>query len=500
MRVLLVSVAFLVVRLASAAVVSHPGYTDSYYFTDVAVRLAHGQGLTADFLWSPLEGGADPAALALPVASHLFWVPLPTVIAAAGIVLFGSFLDTFRAAQLPFILIAALLPAVTYRAARDLGANDRYAYAAAAVTGLGGLVAPGLVAVDAFAPAALVGTLFFVAYRRAAGGAVRWGILSGALVGLLYLARTEGALFGLALLALVALPRARAAGIAGSAVAMAIGGAWLVRDVAAGMPSDLFARSALLVRYEDFFAYAPTYLGAPGTSLAGFLATKAAALLQNGATFLFTFALLLLLPLAAGLGVLRARAEVRAWAALALVVYLAQSLIWTLHSTRGSYFHSLAAFFPFGVAVAAIGAERLLARRTPRIAAAWTWGVLLIVAATSYGAVTQWGASFDATARARAAAVTSIPDGPFLAIDGAAWRWISGRSVAVTPADGIDAALCVAARIGARSIVLEPAHFSAYQSLYAGADVPSALGPAIHEGIFTIYPVRGDLGCSVRRP
>ena len=498
MRILLLSLAFVAVRFATALVVSQPGYTDSYYFTDVAVRLAHGQGLTADFLWSPVEGGPSPATLTLPTASHLFWVPLPTVIAAIGIALFGSVLDTFRAAQLPFIAISAFVPALTYRAARALGAEDRPALAATVVVGLGGLLAPGLVAVDAFAPAALIGTAFFMAYGRAAAGRVRWGIAAGVLVGLLYLARTEGAFFGLALLALLAVPRARVAAAAGALCALAIGGAWLGRDIAAGAPSDLFARSALLVRYEDFFAYAPTYVGMAGTSLADLVGPKAGALVQNAGTFLFAYALVLLVPLAAGLVALRAHAGARAWAGLAIVVYVAQSLVWTLHSTRGSYFHSLAAFFPFGVAIAAVGAQRLLASRASQVGAAWMWGVVVIVAAISYGAVAQWDASFNAAARARADAVKAIPDGPFLAIDGAAWRWISGRTVAVTPADGLAAAGCVAARIGARSIVLEPAHFSAYAALASGTNVPPMFGPPIHEGIFTIYPIRGDLGCSVR--
>ena len=45
-----------------------------------------------------------------------------------------------------------------------------------------------------------MGTLFFVAFARAALGDVRAGAIVGALVGLLFLARAEGALFGIALL------------------------------------------------------------------------------------------------------------------------------------------------------------------------------------------------------------------------------------------------------------------------------------------------------------
>jgi len=46
---------------------------------------------------------------------------------------------------------------------------------------------------------------------------------------------------------------------------------------------------------------------------------------------------------------------------LAAVVFLLQSLVVTLHSTRGSYFHSLAAFLPFGVA---LGTEMPALKRT----------------------------------------------------------------------------------------------------------------------------------------
>src|SRR5690242_10351091 len=201
-RIAVISIAFLVVRIATAALLRDPGYTDSYYFSDVATRLVAGQGLTADFLWSPIEA-PDRFRLALPVASHLFWVPLPTALAAFGIALVGPLVGLFTAAQLPFLILSVLVPAVAFIAARSLGATDRAALLTATITGLGTVLAPFVVAVDAIAPAALIGTAFFLAFARAAEGSVRAGLAAGALVGLLYLARSEGALFGLALLALL---------------------------------------------------------------------------------------------------------------------------------------------------------------------------------------------------------------------------------------------------------------------------------------------------------
>ena len=469
--------ALLAVRAASMLVVSQPGYTDAYYYTLVAERVALGQGLTADFVWNFLEA---PGSGDLPIASHRFWMPLATLIAAAGIRFAGGIVGTFGAAQLAIVALAAAIPAVTYAASRSLGATHRAALVAAAVAGLGGLFAPGWVSIDSFAPAAVAGSAFFLLYRRAAAGDAGAGALAGLAVGVLYLARTEGALFGLALLAL----RSRA-GLAGVGVALAIGVAWQLRQLALGYPADLFARSALLVRYEDFFRLAPPTLEQYLAAWPEVLSAKGQALVTNAATFAMAFALILLPGLALAVRGRWARADVRAWSGLAALVFLAQSLVWTLHSTRGSYLHSLAAFLPFGVALAVAGSARWSAR--PLAAAA-----VAAVAAISAFAVVQWGETFNPVYERRTAIVGALPPGRLIAIDAAAWRWVSGRPSLVTPADGLDEAACELRRADPRVLVLEPAHFSAYDAQYrAGA------ATAERDGI-RIYNYRSR--CEVARP
>jgi hypothetical protein len=490
-----VSAAALLVRVASAIIVSQPGYTDAYYYSAVAARLAHGDGLTADFIWNFLEA---PGFASLPVASHRFWVPLATTLQAGGIALFGGILGEFRAAQAAVIAVAAFLPAATYAAARSLGGSSRYALIAAAVVGLGGVFAPGWVAADSFAPAALIGTLFFLAFAQAARGSLASGALAGLLVGLLYLARAEAALFGFALVALAARTPSRAAGLVGSAVALVIGGAWFARDVGLGT-DDLLARSMLLVRYEDFFRIAPPTASEFFSAIPEVLGAKAGALLSNATTAFFAF-FVLLGPLAAiASWRLRSRFDVRAWSSLLVLVFLAQSLLWTLHSTRGSYFHSLAAFFPFGVALASAGAEGLLAARDVTSGRIWLGGALALAVLLSGGALMQWDAAFGTAARTRAAALDAIPPGPFMAIDAAAWRSISGRPVIVTPADGMLEFGCAAALYGVRSVVLESAHFRAYDGIYSGAERPIWLGPPVVRDTIKIFPLVGDFGCSIRR-
>jgi len=491
--VLLVSVAALIVRVASAVVVAQPGYTDAFYYSIVASRLAHGEGLTADFIWNFLEA---PNFAPLPIPSHQFWVPLATTLQAGGIALLGGSLGEFRAAQAAVIAVAAFLPAVAYAAARSLAVWPRYSLGAAALVGLGGVFAPGWVAADSFAPAALIGTLFFLVFARAARGSAGAGAIAGLMVGLLYLARAEGALFGVALLALVLRPASRSAGLAGSAIALVVGGLWFARDLGLGT-TDLLARSMLLADYQQFFRIAPPTATEFFSAIPDALAAKGSAVVTNAVYALFAF-FVLLGPLAAiAAWRLRTRADVRAWSSLLVLVFLAQSLLWTLHSTRGSYFHSLAAFFPFGMALAAAAAERALARRDATIGRLCVAGTLVFAIVLSGGAVVQWGASFNDLARARAAALDAIPPGPFVAIDAAAWRAISGRSVIVTPADGVTELACAVALYHARAVVLEAAHFRTFDTIYIGTERPSWLGPPVVRDTIKIFPVIGEMQCSV---
>lgn len=484
------SLGLVLFRVLSAALfVTQPGFTDAYYYVDVAARLAHGQGLTADFIWNFLEA---PRLDPLPVPSHRFWMPLATVVQATGIAALEPVLGVFRSAQAAIIAVAAFVPAAAYVSARSLGASSRAALAAAALAGLGGFTfAPAWVTLDSFAIAALVGTMFFVVFSRAAFGDVRAGAIAGALVGLLFLARAEGALFGLALVALAFRRSSRAAGIAGSAIALAIGLAWLARGLALPGPAAIaLAKGVFIVRYEDFFALNPN----GSADLATLIGVRAGALWSDLVVALAALLLFLAVPLVLGLRAGWRFPAVRAFAALALLIYVAEALIWPLHATRGSYFHSLAAFYPFAMALVALGGETWLARleqNARRLATAGTLGAVAILAV--FG-LTNWDASFNVPYRARVAALEAIPPGPFLAIDAAAWRWISDRSVLLVPSDGPETAACVAIAYRAQSLVLEPAHFSAYQSLYDGNGSPWFVQRA-ESGAIRIYSLVRNPGC-----
>src|SRR4029077_1212792 len=259
----------------------------------------------------------------------------------------------------------------------SIGASARGALVAAALAGLGGFTfAPAWVTLDSFAIAALVGTLFFVAFARAAVRDIRAGAIAGALVGLLFLARAEGALFGVALLALTVRPSSRAAGIAGSAVALDIGLAWFVRGLALpGSAAIALVNCIFLVRFEGFFALTPIGSADLGT----LIGVRLSALGSDLVVALAALLLFLALPLGLGLRVGWRLPAVRAFAALALLIYVAEGVAWPLHAPRGSYFHSLAAFYPFAMALVALGGETWLVRLDLTARRLATYGTLLAV-------------------------------------------------------------------------------------------------------------------------
>ena len=106
----------LAVPLGIAQFQSLPGYMDSDYYFGGGVQLARGNGFTELYLWNYL---ADPRGL--PTPSHAYWMPLASILAAAGMWLTGQ--TTFASARIGFILLAALVPPLTSLLAFRLTSN-----------------------------------------------------------------------------------------------------------------------------------------------------------------------------------------------------------------------------------------------------------------------------------------------------------------------------------------------------------------------------------------
>jgi hypothetical protein len=98
-----------------AAAIQQPGYTDAYYYFNAGQRLAEGHGLTDAYLWNYIN-----APDSLPGPSHVYWMPLESLVAAASMAVFGT---SFGAAQIPSVLCFAGLVLLAFWIGERLGGS-----------------------------------------------------------------------------------------------------------------------------------------------------------------------------------------------------------------------------------------------------------------------------------------------------------------------------------------------------------------------------------------
>ncbi|OQZ00044.1 MAG: hypothetical protein B6D41_00415 [Chloroflexi bacterium UTCFX4] len=143
----LVAAVLIIFRIATALPLERAGYMDASYTQHVGGNLAQGRGFTQDIVWNYLEEQKT-----IPGPSNLYWLPLPSVLAGISMTLFGV---SYRAAQIPFILLSLLPPLLAFYLARRLYARDDYAWMAGLLTAFSGFYTIYWVSPDNFTPFAV---------------------------------------------------------------------------------------------------------------------------------------------------------------------------------------------------------------------------------------------------------------------------------------------------------------------------------------------------------
>jgi len=522
----------LVVRLAVAAFILRPGYMDAAYYAAGASHLAQGGGLSEPFLWNYLD---DPAGI--PHPGFLYWMPLPSLLAAPLAALFpGSFL----ALQLPFALLSALLPLVSYSVAWQVAGKRRHAWVAGLLTLFSGLFFPYWTLPETFAPFALFGSLaLWLAGRGMQGarckmqeaegekrvGGLLVSLLVGLLVGLAHLTRADGILLlPVVILPLLARPKSRTAHpaprfiighwslvivhcsfvILGYLVVM---GPWFLRNLSVvGAPlSPAGTRTLWLRTYDDLFCYGcdlslRSYLAWGWTNI---LKSKLWALGVNLERFLAEDCLVFLLPFVLiGLYRLRRRSPFTLVLIYSFLIYFFHSFAFTFPGPRGGFFHASAPALPFLFAAAMEGLDAAVgwvARRrrgwdvqTARVF--FSVGFVLLAIALSgylcaryipawnwtdavYEEVGAWLDAYD------------VPDSTIVLVGNPPSFWYHvGRPSVVVPNGGEETLLAVARRYGVDYLVLDqnrPAPLAGFYARRGGAGW--ALMVELDEGRVQVY-------------
>jgi 4-amino-4-deoxy-L-arabinose transferase-like glycosyltransferase len=348
----------LAVNLFAAFWIQVPGYMDAEYYFATAQRLVDGNGFTEPFLWNYLD---DPEGL--PHSSHLYWMPLATVVSAVTMTVFGT---EFRAAQIPFFVFATLIPALTALIGLYLHGDRRWAWRAGLFATFPGFFLPFFFTTDTFVLFAIIGcsALWLMAEASQRPSALRWlGV--GVLIGLGHLTRTDGVLLlAPATLAIWWLKdgRWRSFGVLILGYLIIVMPWWARNIFVIGSAfSPGTGRVLWLLSYDELFSY-PAEILTPdrwlnsgivaivGARIAAIWTNMQRLIGENGVFFLAPFMIL-------GARKFWAQRLVRLATAYMGVLFIVMSIVFPFAGSRGGFFHSGTALMPILWALAPIGLD-----------------------------------------------------------------------------------------------------------------------------------------------
>jgi len=488
-----------IVNISVAQFQSLPGYMDADYYFGGGVQLALGNGFTEPYLWNYL---AEPQSL--PAPSHAYWLPLASLLAAAGMRLTGH--AAFASARIGFILLAALVPPLTSLLAFRIASNRAASFISGLLACFSIYYAPFLPVTDNYAIYMLIGISFFLFVSKlielTAGQPpttnhqlptifLSLGILSA----LASLARSDGLLWlGLSILAAVwharslhlltanpqRLSRLSILHLSSFIFFILIGflllaSPWYARNLSVfgTFMAPGGSRALWLTHYNDTFIYPASQLTMQSWLASGWDAIAQARLsalgmnLLNafgaqGGIFLFPFILI---------GIWQYRRDTRVrFALLAWIILLAvMTLLFPFAGPRGAFFHSGAALQPMWWTLAPLGlnAAVAFARRKNLFddrAFAVFRGSLVLIAVLMTGLIFAmrvlpgWEREDGRYVEVKALLdQQNIPaSAPLIVRNPPGFHIVTGHPAIAIPTGGVPAILLVAEKFNAQYLLLEP--------------------------------------------
>ncbi len=356
----------LILAAAWASFQAAPGYMDADYYYLGGVQLAEGKGFWEDVLWNYLD---DPTGL--PHPSHAYWMPLASMLAAAGMLAAGT--TSFWAARLPFLLLAAGLPVLSAALGYRLTGRRGLAWLAGLLGLAPGFYAPYVTLTETFTLYMLLGggILLVVGTPRVEIGwkqAAGLGVLAGGM----HLARADGVLWLAGCLVWIVWEgwRARQRGLKlmGQILLMlvlygAVMGVWFGRNQSVfgeWMPPG-GSRALWITTYDETYSYPADKLTPErwlSQGAAGLLEARWDALKMNLQTALGVQFQIVLLPLAIlGFFCVRQKREAQLGGLMWLATLGVMTIVFPFAGSRGGFFHSGAAVQPLIWGLSAVGLD-----------------------------------------------------------------------------------------------------------------------------------------------
>ncbi|KAF0108606.1 MAG: hypothetical protein FD146_492 [Anaerolineaceae bacterium] len=488
---LLLALLGLLAAAIAAAFQPAPGYMDADYYYAGGLQLAAGRGFTEPYLWNYLD---DPVGL--PHPSHGYWMPLASLLAAAGALLFGP--SSWLAARTGFLAVAASIPPLTAALAWSFTSRRGLALASGLLAVFSGFYLVYLPITDTFGLYMLFGGLFFLIINRQASivnrqypsgtmSSIVNPILLGLLSGLMHLSRADGLLWLLLAFAsvlyfrkpnqsLLSIFYSLLSVLAGYLLVMA---PWFARNYAAfgSFLAPGGSKTLWLTSYDQIFSYPAgriTFADWWQSGLGAILKARLWALGLNLANAISVQGGIFLWPLGLfGVWHLRRDRRVRLALLAWLLTLAAMTVVFPFAGARGGFLHSGAAVQTVWWALVPIGLDRVIewgvrvrgwkperARLVfPAIFIALAALLTGIVAAGRLGAGSGsgWGSEYSAHSQINEYLVLQgMPDEAVVIVANPPGFWLASGHPAIALPDGdAQTVLALARRYGARYLILE---------------------------------------------
>jgi hypothetical protein len=469
-----------------AILLQRPGTMDACYSYANGKMIAHGQGWEEPFVWNYLD---DPTSL--PHPAFLYWMPLPSILAALGMLIGG---EGFRQAQLGFWLLAAGFPAFVYWLAVRWKATIWTSLAAGLFAMFPGFYAVYAGTTDSFYLFAWMGGGIFALIRAEDGYPPRRLFVLGLLCGLAHLTRADGVLF-IGLIAVWWVGRQHVTNqqrILGLLILLSgygiVCAPWYLRNwIALGNPMVPAAgRAAWIQNYDQLFHFPasdlmPRWLFANG--ILPVIAGRWESFLWNLQTTCFVLGLVFFAPFMVLGGIQKWRNLVLRMGTIYFsILFLLMTLIFPFQGARGGLFHSSAAVLSLACVGAAAGLEACIrwvaTKRNWNLSEAFPilFGGFVLIAivstvtifATRVGGSVQAGMGGDKTVVYRQIAATVSKEneqaGPVMVGDPPCFFAETNMPSVVIPEGGVAALISVADQFHVRYFLLDQ-------------DIPAALIP-----------------------
>jgi hypothetical protein len=344
-----------------------PGYMDADYYYAGGLQLNAGRGFTEPYLWNYLD---DP--IVIPHPSHAYWMPLASILVAAGAWFFGA--GSWWAARAGFLLIAGLLPPLTAALAWSITSRRNLALMSGLLAVFPAFYLVFLPTTDTFGLYMLFGVLFLLVLFRKQSRINPF--LLGLLAGLMHLTRADGLLWLLVALFSVfyiyPVPAAKRWIYTVSSILITLLGyllimlTWFLRNYAIfGTPIAPGGTKMLwITTYDQIFSYPASLLTLSAwldSGIGAIVRVRTLALGLNLANAVSVQAEIILLPLVAvGFWGLRKDHRIQVGVVAWLLTLAAMTFAFPFAGARGGFFHSGAALQTLWWALAPVGLVRII--------------------------------------------------------------------------------------------------------------------------------------------